>query len=110
MKWTNHSKLDAYGVRLVGWPDNVPVQNPSTLSVAQNKRLLEMLGAGEVSFERLDGVQSMQSLQGASVQSPRPDEEAMFEDTIDFSWTCEPGENESLHVSAALFSHDCHLT
>lgn len=102
MKWTNHSKLDAFGVRLVGWPDDIPLQNPSTFSVAQNKRLLEMLGAGQISFERLDGVQTSQNWQGTVAQSPHLDEEAMFEDTIDFSWTCEPGENESLHVSSAF--------
>lgn len=110
MKWTNHSKLDAYGVRLVGWPDTIPLQNPSTFSVAQNKRLLEMLGAGQIFFERLDGVPSSQSWQDSVVQSPHLDEEAMFEDAIDFSWTGEPGENEPLHVSAACPSHDCHLT
>ncbi|OBZ72193.1 hypothetical protein A0H81_07963 [Grifola frondosa] len=37
MRWKDHSKLDAYGIRLVGWPENVPLQNPSTMSVAQNK-------------------------------------------------------------------------
>ncbi|KAL1949481.1 hypothetical protein VTO73DRAFT_8362 [Trametes versicolor] len=97
MKWTNHSKLDAYGVRLVGWPDTIPLQNPSTFSVAQNKRLLEMLGAGQIFFERLDGVQTSQSWQDTAVQSPHLDEEAMFEDAIDFSWTGEPGEHDSLH-------------
>lgn len=110
MKWTNHSKLDAYGVRLVGWPDTIPLQNPSTFSVAQNKRLLEMLGAGQISFERLDGVQTSQSWQDTVGQSLHLDEEAMFEDAIDFSWTGEPGEHDSLHVSATFSSHDCHLT
>ena len=46
MKWTNPERLDAYGVRLVGWPEGVPAQNPSTFKVSQNKVLLEALQNG----------------------------------------------------------------
>lgn len=95
MKWTNHSKLNVYGVRIVGWPENIPSQNPSTLSVAQNKTLLEMLNAGKIYFERLDGSRTPNNLQDRHSQSPRRDEEAMFEDSIDYSWTVE-GDGNSL--------------
>ncbi|KAF7796605.1 hypothetical protein EIP86_007787 [Pleurotus ostreatoroseus] len=50
MKWTNHARLDQYGVRLVGWPAGVPAANPSTLSTAQNRALLDALGRGELRF------------------------------------------------------------
>ncbi|KAI0359858.1 hypothetical protein OH77DRAFT_873452 [Trametes cingulata] len=86
MKWTNHSKLHAYGVKLVGWPDGIPLQNPSSLSVAQNKLLLEMLATGRISFARLDGTQVLAGIHDAAADSPRQDEEAMFEDSID--WAC----------------------
>ncbi|KAI0635935.1 hypothetical protein C8Q77DRAFT_1270176 [Trametes polyzona] len=87
MKWTNHSKLDVYGVRVVGWPASIPLQNPSTLSVAQNKLLLDMLGTGQITFRRLDGAGLQDSSQGRDGQSP--DEEAMFEDSIYYSWVSE---------------------
>jgi hypothetical protein len=50
MKWSNHEKLDAYGVRLEGWPTGVPKQNPSTLSSSQNKAILEALESGKMKF------------------------------------------------------------
>lgn len=53
MKWTDHSKLSTYGVRLVGWPDSVPMRNPSTLSVAQNTLVRQALDAGTMYFERM---------------------------------------------------------
>ncbi|KAF8149910.1 hypothetical protein B0H34DRAFT_618062, partial [Crassisporium funariophilum] len=54
MKWTNPERLDdVYGVRLVGWPEGIPSQNPSTLKVSQNKLLLEAIQNGTMRFERL---------------------------------------------------------
>lgn len=53
MKWTNPERLDAYGVRLVGWPDGVPAQNPSTLKVNQNKVLLEAIQNGSMKFVKV---------------------------------------------------------
>ncbi|KAL0948188.1 hypothetical protein HGRIS_010798 [Hohenbuehelia grisea] len=50
MKWTNHDRLSAYGVKLVGWPSDIPTQNPSTLNAGQNKRLLELLHTGSMRF------------------------------------------------------------
>ncbi|KAI0649105.1 hypothetical protein C8Q79DRAFT_948831 [Trametes meyenii] len=85
MKWTNHSKLHAYGVRLVGWPANVPLQNPSTLSTSQNKLLLEMLGSGRITFIRLDGAQPLNEGHLKGSQPLQGEDEAMFEDSIDYS-------------------------
>ncbi|KAG5352885.1 hypothetical protein C0989_012275 [Termitomyces sp. Mn162] len=53
MKWTNHERLDVYGVRLVGWPSDIPVANPSSLKVSQNKIILDCLENGVLRFERL---------------------------------------------------------
>ncbi|OSD06565.1 hypothetical protein PYCCODRAFT_1474680 [Trametes coccinea BRFM310] len=87
MKWTNHSKLDTYGVRVVGWPDHIPMRNPSSLSVAQNQLLFELLSSGQVHFERIDGERTTGSLQPSAEHSPpHRDEDAMFEDSIDYSW------------------------
>ncbi|TFK75230.1 hypothetical protein BDN72DRAFT_758505 [Pluteus cervinus] len=52
MKWTNHERLDMYGVRAVGWPTDIPAQNPSTLKQHQNRRLLDLLRSGALHFER----------------------------------------------------------
>jgi len=52
MKWTNHDRLSAYGVRIVGWPRDIPFQNPSTLTVSQNKVLLDCLQTGSLHFVR----------------------------------------------------------
>lgn len=52
MKWSNPERLDMYGVRLIGWPEGIPAQNPSTLKVGQNKVLLEALQSGLMKFER----------------------------------------------------------
>ncbi|EEB94931.1 hypothetical protein MPER_06180, partial [Moniliophthora perniciosa FA553] len=32
MKWTQPDRLYTYGVRLVGWPPDIPTQNPSSLT------------------------------------------------------------------------------
>ncbi|KAF9066638.1 hypothetical protein BDP27DRAFT_1404306 [Rhodocollybia butyracea] len=50
MKWTNHERLFAYGVYLAGWPSDIPTKNPSSLKTDQNKRLLELLNAGQLRF------------------------------------------------------------
>jgi len=50
MKWTNHSNLSVYGVRLEGWPTNIPMQNPSTLSTSQNRELRDALVSGSLKF------------------------------------------------------------
>ncbi|KZV68288.1 hypothetical protein PENSPDRAFT_634554 [Peniophora sp. CONT] len=55
MKWTNHAQLQVYGVRLEGWPADVPHANPSTLSAAQNSAVRDAIDGGGMSFVRLDG-------------------------------------------------------
>jgi hypothetical protein len=53
MKWTNPERLDVYGVRLIGWPEGVPAQNPSHFKASQNKILLEALQNGSMRFEKI---------------------------------------------------------
>ena len=50
MRWKNQSNLETYGVRLVGWPADIPMQNPSTLSAAQNTQILNALNEGSMQF------------------------------------------------------------
>lgn len=50
MRWKNQGNLETYGVRLVGWPTGIPMQNPSTLSAAQNTRILNALNEGTMQF------------------------------------------------------------
>ena len=85
MKWSNHSKLDVYGVHIVGWPDSVPQKNPSTLSLAQNKLILDLLNNGELRFVRIEGAPAPES--GIDVDAaPQKDEDAIFADSIDYAW------------------------
>ncbi|KAF8968153.1 hypothetical protein BDZ97DRAFT_1697040 [Flammula alnicola] len=80
MKWTNPERLDVYGVRLVGWPEGVPSQNPSTLKVSQNRLLLESIQNGSMRFERNSSTHPSSSGHngGAKVDDEDPNE--------DFSW------------------------
>ncbi|KAL1744702.1 hypothetical protein HDZ31DRAFT_38003 [Schizophyllum fasciatum] len=81
MKWTNLERLHAFGVRLVGWPEDVPLQNPSILKTSQNTALLAALRTGSMRFERLD------ALPGAAAQLTTGNDEQ------DISWAySEPGE------------------
>jgi len=50
MRWKNQGNLETYGVRLVGWPVDIPMQNPSTLSAAQNTQILNALNEGTMQF------------------------------------------------------------
>jgi hypothetical protein len=77
MKWTNPERLDAYGVRLIGWPEGVPAQNPSTFKVSQNKILLEALQNGSMRFEKIIPATLTQE------EAPKADEDNPQED---FSW------------------------
>ena len=98
MKWTNHSKMDAYGVELVGWPDDVPQQNPSSLTVSQNKLLLDLLIEGRLHFVRTDGAPVPLPGSGSGEDLLRTAEHAIFEESIDYSWTMEV--EEGSHISA----------
>ena len=77
MKWTNPERLDAYGVRLIGWPEGVPAQNPSSFKVSQNKILLEALQNGSMRFERIIPATPKQE------ETSKADEDDPHED---FSW------------------------
>ncbi|KAI9060657.1 hypothetical protein FKP32DRAFT_1577784 [Trametes sanguinea] len=110
MKWTNHSKLDVYGVRIVGWPDHIPMRNPSSLSVAQNQLLLEMLSSGRIRFERLDIGQVPGDIHPAEASSPHQDEEAMFEDSIDYSWAISGYADHASHPVVSIQASESQLT
>jgi hypothetical protein len=79
MKWSNHSRLDTYGVTLSGWPANIPKQNPSTLSVSQMRALLDLLEDGRLHFVK----------EGGAGTTARVDRE-----TEDFSWACEDDQTQ----------------
>ena len=102
MKWTNHSKLSVYGVRLNGWPDGVPVQSPSTFSVAQNRLLLDLLHEGKLHFSRLDGVTIPEANFGEDGILSEGDENAIFEDSIDYTWGF--GEARDTGSTVSVFS------
>ncbi|CDO73723.1 hypothetical protein BN946_scf185015.g51 [Trametes cinnabarina] len=105
MKWTNHSKLDVYGVRIVGWPDQMPLQNPSSLSVAQNQLVFNMLGSGRIRFERLDGGQAAGDDISDGSRSFHGEEDAMFEDSIDYSWAFTDYEHDAPQVLRESADH-----
>lgn len=94
MKWTNHSNLDVYGVRIVGWPDDVPQQNPSTLSVAQNRLILELLNGGKLRFVHMDGTTTAEASHSIE-EVPQRDEDMMFADSIDYSWVSDGSDGNS---------------
>jgi len=81
MKWTSPERLDVYGVRLVGWPPDIPSQNPSTLKVGQNKRLLECIQNGTLRFEKTFPTDSEMSMN--TVEQSGSTENLESED---FSW------------------------
>ncbi|OCH94355.1 hypothetical protein OBBRIDRAFT_140424 [Obba rivulosa] len=90
MKWTNHARLDTFGVTLVGWPTGVPMQNPSTLSVAQNTQVLEGLNNGTMYFMRLGEtpVHDMPATPapGSADYSQVHEDPGAFDDSADISW------------------------
>jgi hypothetical protein len=82
MKWSNHSRLSSYDVRIVGWPKAVPHRNPSTLSVTEIRALLDALENGSLLFMRAD--------RGHGDQSEEVNDKAFpasgSEDEAAFSW------------------------
>ncbi|KXN84746.1 hypothetical protein AN958_12173 [Leucoagaricus sp. SymC.cos] len=81
MKWTNPERLNLYGVRLVGWPSDIPAANPSSLKANQNQRLLELVEHGELRFEKtmMTGLETPFPPDTTAQRSPEPTAE-------DFSW------------------------
>ncbi|KAF8627008.1 hypothetical protein AX15_004591 [Amanita polypyramis BW_CC] len=79
MKWTNPERLDTYGVRLVGWPSDIPAQNPSSLKQGQNKQLLQGLDNRTLRFEKIIETESQDDVLEGTVEDAAGLEE-------DFSW------------------------
>lgn len=71
MRWKNQGNLETYGVRLVGWPADIPMQNPSTLSAAQNTQILNALNEGTMQFLPMGSFGDMPS-QTESIHVPDP--------------------------------------
>ncbi|KAI0951296.1 hypothetical protein AcW1_008372 [Taiwanofungus camphoratus] len=110
MKWSDHSKLIVYGTRLVGWPTGVPMQNPSTLSVSQNKQVLEALNNGSMSFIRVGDLQAGSVVAVPKEGSLLTDGADSSENAIDFSWLCqESPESSSSHGAHTNFSLDDYI-
>lgn len=85
MKWSNHERLSAYGVRMVGWPEDIPKKNPSVLNSTQNKQLLELAQTGVLGFSRLDGRSVTSSMGEGSWNNPIDD--ASSPRNAEKSWT-----------------------
>ena len=73
MKWSNPERLDAYGVRLIGWPEGVPAQNPSHFKASQNKVLLEALQNGSMRFEKVTPANPSQEVSKFDDDDPHED-------------------------------------
>ena len=71
MRWKNQGNLETYGVRLVGWPVEIPMQNPSTLSAAQNTQILNALNEGTMQFLPMGSFGGLPS-QAESMHVPDP--------------------------------------
>ena len=104
MKWTNPERLDAYGVRLVGWPREIPAQNPSSLKQSQNKKLLQAMEKGSLRFEK------MVKQAGPEDHMPEGVAEEFAELEQDFSWAydvdAEIGLSATSVVGSALADED----
>ena len=107
MKWANPERLDTYGVRLIGWPSDIPARNPSSLKQGQNKQLMQYLDNGTLRFEKLLETPSQDHmLEGATEESP------VFEE--DFSWAydadAEIGQNTAVSVFGRFVRRKACLT
>lgn len=107
MKWTSPERLDAYGVRLVGWPPSIPAQNPSSLKVSQNKQLLECLENGTMRFEKLfptPGTTEYPDNYNVDLEGNPPNE---LEDSEDFSWAydADGGDPSPVGILSKSFVH-----
>lgn len=50
MRWTKPEQIENWGVRIAGWPTDLPFRNPSNNTVQVNTRLLELLKSGHIKF------------------------------------------------------------
>ena len=96
MKWTNPERLDAYGVRLVGWPREIPAQNPSSLKQSQNKKLLQAMEKGSLRFEK------MVKQAGPEDHMPEGVAEEFAELEQDFSWAYDVDAEIGLSATSEL--------
>ncbi|KAG8719859.1 hypothetical protein FRC09_010504 [Ceratobasidium sp. 395] len=54
MRWTKQEQLEEYGVRIIGWPPDIGLRNPSNNPVRDNKTLLPLLNSGQFRFVKRD--------------------------------------------------------
>ncbi|KAG6817689.1 hypothetical protein H0H87_005448 [Tephrocybe sp. NHM501043] len=99
MKWTNPERLDVYGVRLVGWPAEIPPANPSSLKVFQNKVILDCLDSGTLRFEKLfpEAPAASVTPNDHAEESPVAQESGGIDD---FSWAYNPNADDAPIVPA----------
>ncbi|KAG8750299.1 hypothetical protein FRC11_010539 [Ceratobasidium sp. 423] len=69
MRWTKPEQLEGYGVRIIGWPPEIALRNPSNNPVRDNKTLLQLLKSGQLRFVRKDSAEWEQADPGALVRS-----------------------------------------
>lgn len=72
MKWSHHDRLSLFNVQLIGWPDDIPKQNPSSQSAKNNKRLLELVESGELYFEVIAESDRRPSASSSNESLPAP--------------------------------------
>ncbi|KAK1217246.1 hypothetical protein PQX77_020095 [Marasmius sp. AFHP31] len=78
MKWTNPDRLYIYGVSLTGWPSDIPSQNPSNLTLGQNKRLLGLLQDGTLCFVKTIVDPSAPPPSSVGVEETQEETDALF--------------------------------
>ncbi|KAF8676856.1 hypothetical protein RhiXN_03412 [Rhizoctonia solani] len=69
MRWTKPDQLEGYGVRIIGWPPEIALRNPSNNPVRDNKTLLQLLKSGQLRFVRKDSAEWEQADPSALVRS-----------------------------------------
>ncbi|KAH8099927.1 hypothetical protein BXZ70DRAFT_894022, partial [Cristinia sonorae] len=108
MKWSNHSHLDSYNIRIVGWPEGVPKANPSTLSMAQNRAIFDGLANGTIHFVPTGMPQVGRNPARSSIANipPPPEDLDVFEGTIDFSGGV-PDDDDAHAVSQTVSFMGC---
>lgn len=92
MKWSNHSRLSAFDVEVIGWPMEVPMRAPSALTTAQLQAILDAMKNGSLYFRstRPPGQPSTAPPPHELSQSRTSEDDndrSMFDEAIDFSGT-----------------------
>ncbi|KZS94200.1 hypothetical protein SISNIDRAFT_61898 [Sistotremastrum niveocremeum HHB9708] len=83
MKWTKPQSLEtSYRVRLIGWPLDVPMRNPSYNTVETNRALLEGLRSHTIYFTRIFQLQEGSGMQPTTAgQSPYHPDPGAFDNS-----------------------------